>query len=140
MIKRRQILSDPGRQTDPVILIVEDEVLIRMMIADELRRAGYCVIEAASAREAAEIVNSGNAEIALVFSDVRMPGSMDGVALAKLIRARRPSVKILLTSGHLGEVDRADHDSFFSKPYEIAAVIERIKSLLDEELTGEAYL
>lgn len=139
MIEGRQVRSESGRQTDPVILIVEDEVLIRMMIADELRRAGYAVIEAATAREAAEVFDSGNAEVALVFSDVCMPGSMDGVGLAKLIRTRRPSVKILLTSGHMNDVECADHDSFFSKPYEVAAVIGRIRSLLGEELTDEPY-
>jgi DNA-binding NtrC family response regulator len=103
------------------------------MVADRLRAAGLTVIEAANGREAAEVLRSGQAEVGLVFSDVRMSGSMDGVGLAKFIRANHPQIKIVLTSGHLTEPDRADHDSFFRKPYQLEDVVAHIRSLLDVE-------
>jgi CheY-like chemotaxis protein len=140
MIDTREALPAPRRADGPTVLVVEDEVLIRMMIADELRNAGYSVIEAANAHEAAEVLSSGKAEVALVLSDVRMPGSMDGVSLARFIRATNPSVKILLTSGHLNEVGWANHDWFFRKPYEVTDVIKHIESLLSRERTSEPSL
>jgi two-component system, response regulator PdtaR len=99
------------QKTSLTVLVVEDEVLVRMVIADQLRGAGYKVIEAANAHEAAHVLRSTPVE--LVISDIRMPGSMDGVGLARLIRAEYPSTKIVLTSGHLSEAGWAQHDGFF---------------------------
>ena len=75
-----------------VVLVVEDEVLIRMVIADYLRTCGYRVIEAASADEALVILQHTEFQVDVVFSDIEMPGSMDGFALSKWLRANRPGV------------------------------------------------
>jgi len=68
--------------------------------------------------------------VKLVLSDVRMPGTMDGVGLARAVRAKHPAVKILLTSGHLATVDWAEHDGYFPKPYDAERVIARIRELI----------
>jgi two-component system, response regulator PdtaR len=111
------------------ILVVEDEVLLRMVITDQLRDAGYSVIEAVNAHEATEVLrNSANIEV--VISDIQMPGSMDGVDLARMIRSEYPAIKIVLASGHLALVNWADHDGFFEKPYDADKIIRHIKALL----------
>lgn len=111
------------------ILLVEDEVLIRMAVSDQLRGAGYPVIEAANAHEALEVLRHAQ-DVKLVISDVRMPGSIDGVELARRVRSEFPAVKVMLTSGHLSVVNGVEHDGFFSKPYNISAMIRHIKKLI----------
>lgn len=122
---------NPGNEpTVPIILVVEDEVLVRMMVVDELRNAGFVVIEASSAHEACDVL-AHRADIRLVLSDMRMPGSLDGVGLARLVRSKYPAIKVVLTSGHIAAIDWAEHDGFFPKPYDSARVIRHIRTLLD---------
>jgi two-component system, response regulator PdtaR len=114
----------------PTVLVVEDEVLIRLMIADNLRTEGLTVIEAANADEALTILRSDIA-VHLLFTDVAMPGSMDGLGLAEHARAMRPELKILVTSGRAPKwPTRNVADGFFGKPYDVARVVERITALL----------
>jgi two-component system, response regulator PdtaR len=114
------------------VLIVEDEVFIRLMIADELRSAGYKVIEAATADEALDVLTC-IAGVSVVISDIRMPGSMDGLQLARRVRSEYPPIHIVLTSGDLRNVDLIDHDGFFSKPYDVKKIIKHIKTLFDQK-------
>ncbi len=111
------------------ILVVEDEVLLRMTLADQLRDAGYNVIEAANGDEAAAVLRTS--PVGFVVSDVRMPGTMDGVALARLVRSDHPAIKIILTSAHLSEAGWAQHDGFFHKPYDVTEIISHIELLTD---------
>ena len=115
----------------PTVLVVEDEVVVRMMIADELRNAGFKVVEASNAREGLDLLRYNNNGVRVLFSDVRMPGSMDGAELARVVRTEFPSLKVVLTSGNSGPVDGADHHGFFPKPYRPAQVVKRLKALLD---------
>ena len=78
------------RKVSDAILVIEDEVLVRMAIVEDLRDAGYTVIEASTAHEALELLRSNSVDVRLVFSDVLMPGTMDGVALAHTIRFEFP--------------------------------------------------
>lgn len=96
-----------------VILVVEDEPLIRLFAAETLRDEGFTVYEAADAREALEVMED-HQEVEVVFTDIDMPG-MDGVALADEIHRRRPAVRCLLTSGRARRV--ASNDAFLPKPY-----------------------
>lgn len=82
------------------ILVVEDEVIVRLVICDELRDEGYRVIEAMNADEAVQILQSG-AEIDLIFTDVRMPGSLDGLGLFRYVQKSLPGILVVMTSGHL---------------------------------------
>ena len=72
-------------------------------------------------------------KVAVVFTDLRMPSSMDGMKFAGFVRSEHPVLKILLTSGDLPALDRAEHDGFFPKPYDGGKVIQHIKALLTEE-------
>jgi DNA-binding response OmpR family regulator len=115
------------------ILIVEDEVLIRFDVADYLRTCGYRVLEAGNASEAMAILQSGH-RIDLVFSDVQLPGSMDGFALARWVRSHRPDIKVILTSGASRSAQVAGElcadGPMEKKPYDSQHLLERIRATL----------
>src|SRR3978361_1719325 len=93
---------DSVEHPDPqTVLVVEDELMVRMPIAEYLRDCGYNVLEAASASEAIAAV-AAEGPVSVVFSDIRMPGKMDGVGLAEWFHANYPDVPVLLTSGYNG--------------------------------------
>ena len=114
----------------PVVLIVEDELLLRMNAVEMIAAAGFEVVEAANADEAIEILESRR-DITVVFTDIQMPGSMDGLKLARAVRGRWPPIKIIATSGqvHVAETDLPDGGRFLSKPYsphQIAGVLREV--------------
>ena len=118
---------DVGAAHPPRVLVVEDEVLVRLVIADHLRDAGFVVIEATSGEEARSILDAG-VVVDLVFTDVRMPGSMDGLDLLGFIQENRPSLPVLVTSGHL-ERDLAyarGAARFLPKPYTLEVLVEAL--------------
>src|SRR5687768_12035878 len=111
------------------ILVVEDEVLIRMMMANELRRAGYQVVEAAHADEALDVLKSSS-RVDLMITDIAMPlGSMDGTKLARFVRGRWPQTKVMIASAHPPEGPEA-LDAYIDKPVNPDKLIERVKDLL----------
>jgi CheY-like chemotaxis protein len=115
------------------VLIVEDDVLVRTAIAEYLRHCGYRVVETASTDEALVVLQEEDIKVDVVFSDVKMPGSMDGFGLAKWVRENRPGVQVILT----GSVEKAAHAAgdlcqegpHLAKPYEPHQVVEWIKRL-----------
>ncbi|MCE7798181.1 response regulator [Sphingobium sufflavum] len=113
------------------IMIVEDEAMIRQIGADILEEAGYQVIEAATADEALNIIKA-NPGIALIFTDVRMPGAMDGLGLAAIVHERWPDVRLLITSGHcrLRNDEIPARGKFIPKPYPASELIRQIGQLL----------
>ena len=115
-----------------VILIVDDEILIRTPVAEFLRDADYKVIEAANAAEAIAVFVAGIA-VDLVFSDIGMPGGMDGVGLARWIFEHRPDLPMLLTSSG-GPPPPVTEGAvpFLPKPYRLADAELRIASLLND--------
>lgn len=100
------------------VLIVEDQALVRMMAADALVDHDFMAWEAGSADEALDTLNEHRA-IGLLFTDVDMPGDMDGLELARQVDAERPNVELVITSGAvtLAEEDLPDHGTFLPKPY-----------------------
>jgi CheY-like chemotaxis protein len=118
----------------PVVLIVEDEFLLRMDAAEIIAAAGFEVVEAGNADEAIEILEARR-DITVVFTDIQMPGSMDGLKLARAVRGRWPPIKIVATSGHVnvGERDLPEGGRFLSKPYSPRQVTGLLR-----ELTGVA--
>ncbi|HEV7880729.1 response regulator [Bradyrhizobium sp.] len=102
----------------PLVLIVEDEFLLRMNAVEMIKAAGFDAIEAANADEAIEILENRR-DITVVFTDIQMPGSMDGLKLAQAVKGRWPPIKIVATSGHVNvnEVDLPDGGRFLPKPY-----------------------
>src|SRR5580704_5628561 len=111
-------MSMKSAEHTSTVLVVEDEGLVRRLSADELEDAGYRVLEAASAEEAISILEDG-AGVAVLFTDVNMPGGLDGLALAQLVHDRWPRVRLLVTSGGLkvGPADVPDDGRFLAKPY-----------------------
>jgi two-component system, response regulator PdtaR len=112
-----------------VVLVVEDDVLLRLVTASNLRHVGFEVFEAADAAEAVTILNTFAVDALL--SDVVMPGKMDGVALAKWVRERELRTRIILTSGtepSLGEVEK--YACFLAKPYDDSDVQQLLTTML----------
>jgi CheY-like chemotaxis protein len=116
------------------VLVVEDEFLIRVDIADRLREAGFLVLEAGSADAAIRILET-RSDIHLVFTDVDMPGSMDGLRLAAHVRDRWPPIKLIVTSGHvaLKEGELPTGGRFLPKPYEVGPLSSAIVELITAE-------
>ena len=114
----------------PVVLIVEDEFLIRVDSMDMIRNAGFQVVEARNADEAIRILED-RLDITVVFTDVQMPGSMDGLKLAAAIRSRWPPIKIVATSGLLdiGKEDLPAGTRFLPKPYNSAQIVGTLRDL-----------
>lgn len=111
------------------VLVVEDEVFIRLDIAEYLRECGYRVVEAGNADEAIRILES-QLPIDLVFSDIQMPGDMDGFGLARWIRQNHPDIRIILTSGYVKATEVAGQlcdEGPIPKPYDHQLVLERIR-------------
>ena len=117
----------------PVVLIVEDEFLLRMDAVDMIAAAGFEVLEAANADEAIEILESRR-DITVVFTDVQMPGSMDGLKLARAVRGRWPPIKIIATSGHfdISESELPAGGRFLAKPY----TFEQVRLTLSEVMAS----
>lgn len=106
--------------------------MIRWSIAEDLADAGYQVLEAGNADEALKVIQA-NSNVGLIFTDIDMPGSMDGLKLAALVRDRWPPIRLIVTSGkRIVEItDLPDGSVFFSKPYshrEVAAAVEEMMS------------
>jgi CheY-like chemotaxis protein len=116
-----------AQERRPVVLVVEDEVLLRMDATSIALEAGATVVEAANADEAIRILES-RADITVLFTDIQMPGSIDGLKLAHAIRDRWPPIQIIITSGRifLNEADMPSGSLFLGKPYLSADVIGAI--------------
>jgi CheY-like chemotaxis protein len=112
-----------------IILIIEDEVLIRMLMAEALRDEGYRIVEAASADEGMEILQSGQA-IDCIITDVRMPGQIDGLQLAAVSKRLQPNRPVIIVSGHLTAQDVSRVDAFVPKPYTYVHLLSVVNQLI----------
>ena len=115
----------------PVVLVVEDEMLLRMRAVDMVEDAGYTSVEAVDADEAVTILET-RSDIALLFTDVQMPGSMDGLRLAHVVHKRWPPIKIILVSGalKLAKSDIPVDSRFFGKPLEAKEMIAEMQEMI----------
>jgi two-component system, response regulator PdtaR len=115
-----------------VVLVVEDEAMVRWATRDGIEDAGFQVYDARNADEAIALLEA-HPDIGLIFTDVDMPGSMDGVRLAHFVRKRWPPVKIIVTSGfkNLTPDQLPDGSLFLSKPYHREQLRQQIESLIN---------
>lgn len=114
-----------------VVLVVEDEMLLRMRAVDMVEDAGYTCVEAVDADQAMAILES-RSDIALLFTDIQMPGQMDGLGLAHAVHERWPPIKIILASGQL-KLTTADipaDSQFFGKPLAASAMIAEMQNMI----------
>jgi DNA-binding response OmpR family regulator len=126
--------SNNDKQADaPTVLVVEDEVLIRMATAEYLRGCGYRVVEAGSGDEAVAVLET-DIRVDVVFTDVTMPGTLNGFGLAQWVRRERPGVRVIVTSGVARTAQEAQdlcaHGPLMEKPYDHSEVDRRIQALL----------
>lgn len=135
-------VATEGAEKPPTVLVVEDEVIIRLAIAVYLRDCGYVVLEAASAEEAVTILNAG-IPVDVVFTDVNMPGAMDGFGLALWVRTNKPGVEVIITSGvqkiarKAGELCAEIDHPLIAKPYEERMVEQHIRRLIAARAAAE---
>jgi DNA-binding NtrC family response regulator len=120
--------GDPSAEVRKRVLLVEDELLIRLLVSDELRNAGYDVIEACNADEGLTVLRSP-VRVDLIISDVRMPGSVDGLGLLAIVRETFPTLPVIITSGHLeSRLAIADGAArFLAKPFGMDAVVSAVQ-------------
>jgi CheY-like chemotaxis protein len=114
-----------------VVLVVEDDMMLRMRAVDMVEDAGYTPVEAVDAEEAVAILES-RSDIALMFTDIQMPGRMDGLGLARAVHERWPPIKIIVVSGQLKQSDIAiPADSrFFGKPLAAGEMIAQMRNMI----------
>jgi two-component system, response regulator PdtaR len=107
----------------PVVLVVEDEALILLNTVDDLERSGYRVIEAGNATLALQLL-AERGDITHLFTDIDLPGQLDGLGLAAVVRERWPGIRIILTSGHMlpHSFDLPQDAKFVSKPYRLSDI------------------
>ena len=118
----------------PKVLVVEDEMLIRLHVADSFRDSGFAVAEAADGASALRILEQDDS-IDAVFTDVTLPGEPDGFALARWVRSKRPGLPVVLTSGEVtaAHAERIGLDEpFFAKPCDYADVAAFIRAQLEK--------
>ncbi len=118
----------------PVVLVVEDEALIRLATAEHLRSCGFKVIEAATGAEAQEIMLAG-LHVDIVFSDITMPGPMDGIAFAKWLHTHEPDLPVVLTSGvpsslAAAKAACANVHALEHKPYDFDKIVAQLRAHL----------
>ena len=120
------------------VLVVEDEMVLRMRAVDIVEDAGFTAVEAVNADEALSILES-RSDISLLFSDIQMPGSMDGLKLAHAVHDRWPSIKIILVSGQvkLSDADRPADSRFFGKPLEVKQMIAELQEMVGNGRTED---
>ena len=106
----------------PLVLIVEDDFLVRMLAVDMAEHAGFSVLQAVDADQAIEVLQK-RADIRLVFTGIDMPGSMDGLELAHAIRHRWPPIQVVLTSGKMRPApdELPERSRFFPNPMNSSA-------------------
>src|SRR3954453_2909422 len=114
-----------------VVLVVEDELLLRMRAVDMVEDAGFTSVEAVDADEAVAILES-RSDISLLFTDIQMPGSMDGLKLAHAVHRRWPPIRIVIVSGRLklADLDIPADSCFFGKPLEAGVMIAHMRSVI----------
>jgi CheY-like chemotaxis protein len=115
-------------EAPPSVLVVEDDFLVRAVAVAHLEKSGFSIVEAQTADEALVILRDDRS-IAAVFSDVQMPGSMDGIALARWLARTCPTVKVLLTSGRM-DPDKSMGWRFIAKPYSLEELERQLRHLL----------
>jgi DNA-binding response OmpR family regulator len=128
--------NDRAALPPPTVLVVENDVIIRMAVSAYLRECGFKIIEASSADEAKRVLEADIA-VDLVFCEVNIPGAMDGFGLATWIRRGRSRIKIILTSGVKRAAkeagDLCEHGPILAKPYDHRELERHIRLLLAQD-------
>lgn len=118
------------------ILLVEDEWLIRSMFAEELRKSGFMVHEAEDGDQASALIMEDPARYTLLVTDIHMPGSLDGIGVARLLRACRPDVPVIYATARPDALDALQplggNDVLLCKPFPLPALLAKVRRLLGQ--------
>jgi len=116
----------------PVVLLVEDEPLVRMAAADDLQEAGFHVLEAANADVALAVLETCSENVQVLFTDIDMPGSMNGLDLAENVQQRWPHISLLISSAYHrpNPAQLPDEGRFVPKPYCSDEIVQQIRDLV----------
>jgi len=119
------------KRPPPEVLIVEDEPITRMVAADAISDTGLQIREAGDAKEALQVLDN-HSDVGILFTDIDMPGPMDGLGLAEQVHEDRPDVELIVTSGAttVEDSDLPDHGTFLPKPYRTTRLVEVVKQKL----------
>jgi DNA-binding NtrC family response regulator len=131
-VPRERPMMTPDHPCIPaVVLVVEDEMMLRMHAIDIVEDAGYTPLEAPDAAEAVAILES-RSDVVLMCTDIQMPGEMDGMGLAHVVHERWPTIGIIVVSGqlNLSDLDLPPHSRFFSKPLDAREVIAGMRGMI----------
>ena len=119
------------------ILLVEDEALVRDILAEELVEAGFEVLQAENGDEAARLIETGAAVFTLLITDIHMPGALSGLAVAQLMHRHNPCVPVIYTTGRpdifegMGPLE--ENEAILSKPFRPSELLRKARGLLDQE-------
>ena len=127
-------MSDAKTASAPLVLVVDDDALLRLNATDMLEENGFGVVEAVDAADALRILESRQ-DVRLLFTDIQMPGKLDGMDLAREVHARWPSVLLVITSGQIrpASAEIPDDGRFVAKPYRAQDILEQVNDLLQKE-------
>ena len=124
-----QVPSESGEDPEHTIMIVEDELLLRLDLANQLRSAGFEIIEAQSGDEAVKILAT-NIDVDLILTDIRMPGQVDGLGLVSFVKRQERRIKVILLSAYVEADSDSPADASFAKPVRIEVLLAKIRQLL----------
>jgi two-component system, response regulator PdtaR len=124
-------MTDSQNNEPRTVLLVEDEAILRMVAANILEEGGFNVLQAPDASSALRVLES-KPDVDVLFTDIQMPGPLDGVELARVVHERWPDISLLLTSGrcHLSREEVPDDGRFFSKPYTSQKLLDEVHSVI----------
>jgi two-component system, response regulator PdtaR len=125
------IMAETKTPPEPLILVVEDEELLRLFAADLLEEHGFRVVEARNAAAALKVLETRD-DVRLLFTDIQMPGTLDGMDLAREVHQRWPRVLLVITSGQKKptEEEMPDHGRFVAKPYRAEELLGQVDDMI----------
>jgi two-component system, response regulator PdtaR len=125
------IMAETKTPPEPLILVVEDEELLRLFAADLLEEHGFRVVEARNAAAALKVLEARD-DVRLLFTDIQMPGTLDGMDLAREVHQRWPRVLLVITSGQKKptEEEMPDHGRFVAKPYRAEELLGQVDDMI----------
>lgn len=132
-----KVLPGPGMVGPPVILLVEDDVLVRLATAELLRDEGYTVLEAVNGSEALALMETGH-PLDLVITDIRMPGDIDGMKLSAEVKSMRANLPVMLFSSHLPDEGSHCGDAFLHKPYRPEDLFALVSKMVGAEWESQS--
>ncbi len=135
MVNVDSVVLPAPEERKPSVLVVEDEAMVRLALSDYLQDCGFVVLDVGNASEAVAVLQTRAFDVDVVLTDVRMPGEMDGFALARWIREHHPGLPVLITTGDKTKaetvMDLCEKNPIIEKPHDFKVVLARVRAAID---------